>query len=396
MSALSLKSVPAFPLVYDAGDGIILALEALFRYRGRRRSVAWLAGISGDAFKFVYDRGDVFEPLRDRVPVDTATLAAQAVGLKGRWLLDASRPQVIEAVAHSLARGYPVLAPYLAPEVHSAALIVGLDRAAGTFDLQVPRPDPNADAPYVTIPIPDRWDGPVPGPAIWADTPLFLIEGEGSPPDEGVLLREALERAVALAQGGSLPYKPHPGAQEYSVPPLTGRYAFHGRDALDLLQYEVGQVMPNRFAVIWRMDAQLGQLAWDRANAAAFLRQAAEMTPEMTAALTEAARLYEETARLARRAKGAYWDQGLLEVTEAEAALAYLRESSSMVYALPPAATAWEEVTRRLWRLETPWGPAAILVTPDRVAAIQETVDGIVRNERRVGELLGGNVRREA
>jgi len=75
MSRYVVSDVPAFALNYDAGDMAMLALEACLCVLGKGSPAWWLAAVSGDAFKFVYDRGVVFEPMRDRVPLDILTLA---------------------------------------------------------------------------------------------------------------------------------------------------------------------------------------------------------------------------------------------------------------------------------------------------------------------------------
>lgn len=113
MAELSIPGVPAFPRSYDAGGMAMLALEAALKAVGDERPAWWLAGASGDAFKFAYDRGNVFEPLRDRVPADTVTLACAAAGLRGRWLTGASMDEIRGLVRDAVHRGTPVLAPFL-------------------------------------------------------------------------------------------------------------------------------------------------------------------------------------------------------------------------------------------------------------------------------------------
>ncbi len=80
MTTCEIRDVPTFDRNHDAGSMAMLALEAILAAQGERWPAWWLAGMSGDAFKFVYDAGAVFEPLRDRVPLDVLTLACQAAG----------------------------------------------------------------------------------------------------------------------------------------------------------------------------------------------------------------------------------------------------------------------------------------------------------------------------
>ncbi len=86
--SMIIDNVPAFFLNWDAGDMFMLTLESCLRYLGQEVNSWWLAGISGDAFKFVYDKDDVHEPMRDRVSIDTISLATVSVGWKGKWYIN--------------------------------------------------------------------------------------------------------------------------------------------------------------------------------------------------------------------------------------------------------------------------------------------------------------------
>lgn len=394
MSVHAIPEVPAFLRSEDAGGMAMLALEAALRALGEDRPAWWLAGASGDAFKFVYDRGNVFEPLRDRAPVDAVSLACAAAGWRGRWMTGASMGEVRALVQEAVRRGAPVLAPFLGDRwYHGLVLIVGVDDARDAFLLQLARNDPAATADYEVLPIPEGWSGPVPGPAAWADNPIFVIEERTGAPGADTVFRRALALATEVHAGPPLPYANHPGADEYSGPPLAGREALQGQAALEALREDVAETEVAGFGLVWRMDAQLGQLAYDRSNAAAFVDHAAEGLEggPATAALREAARGYRETATLAAELHRAYWDKRWSRESDRQAVRAGLMGSTSFVHGVGALEGDDMEWFRHFVPvMETAWGPAAILDGPRRRAVNTALADRILENERRCVELLGG------
>ncbi len=381
-----IPDVPAFERNDDAAGMAMTALEAALATRGGGRPAWWLAGMSGDAFKFVYDRGAVFEPLRDRVPLDVLTLACRAAGWDGQWRCGLNAAQAAALVQASVQRGCPVITPFLGSKwYHGMVLIVGIDAAKGVYFLRVARERGNG---HETVCIPERWDGPVPGPLAWADTPLFLLQGRLPPPGPDEALRAALGRAVELFEGAPLPYAAHPGAQRYSEPPLAGRAAFQGEAALHALKEEVAAGGIVGFDLIWRIDAQLGQLRYDRGNAARCLRAMAEQH-QASGPLQEAALHYEVTAQCAGQLQAAFWDKRLQQTAELRSLHAAIDGSASLVYAvghLPPGELATLRCMAPV--LETPWGPAAVIDAPQRRGSALELVDRIIEREHLCVALL--------
>jgi len=201
LSRYIVPNVPAFKLNYDAGDMAILALEAVLKALDKPYPNWWLSSVYGETFKFVYDRGDVFEPMRDRVPLDIFGIACAAVGIEGRWIVNKSMKEVKKLVRNSLKQGMPVLAPYLAESYHGMTIITGIDENENLL-LQVGKEDLEKGHEYVAQQIPNKWNGPVPGPIIWADNPIFIIKEIENPPDENKVIKQTLNRAI----------KPHNGS----------------------------------------------------------------------------------------------------------------------------------------------------------------------------------------
>jgi len=389
MTTCEIRDVPTFDRNHDAGSMAMLALEAILAAQGERWPAWWLAGMSGDAFKFVYDAGAVFEPLRDPGSVGCPDARLPGRRWAGHWRLGAQPGEVVDLVRASLQRGCPVITPFLGSRwYHGIVLIVGIDDTARQFLLRIAREDSTSAAGYQTVAIPERWDGPVPGAVAWADTPLFILDGRMSLPSREALLGDALARAADLHAGAPLSYAGHPGAQRYSDPLLSGRAARQGEAALGVLRQDLAEGELRDFALIWRIDAQLGQLHYDRTNAVHFLRAVAG---EHLAGgqLLEVALCYEATARIAARIQAALWDKQLGQTPDLTGVRAGIGASASLVYAvrhLPREDIA--ALSRYISVLQTPWGPAAIVDSPRRRRGVLELVDGIIVNERRCVAML--------
>ena len=375
--------VPSFTRDHDAGSMAMLALEAALAVQGENRPAWWLAGISGDAFKFVYDPAAVFEPLRDRNPVDVLTIACRAAGWDGHWSIGAQASAAEIAVRESVRKGRPVLAPFLGEAwYHGVVLVVGIDEGERRFHLQIARTDHAFGRDYETIAIPRSWDGPVPGDIAWADAPLFILDDRTLTPSQEQVVGEALTRAISLHAGTSQPYADHPGARRYSAVPLAGRAAGQGEAALLALRDDIVRNEIVRWDLIWRVDAQLGQLHYDRCNAARFLRWVADGHRAGTP-LLEAANGYAATAAHAKRLQGAYWDKGWLEIADRRVIQAGIDRSPSLVYAVGGLPLHEVVLLQRVMPvMDTPWGPAAIAGGHRRRQALVDLVDQIIERER--------------
>ena len=389
MTVEVIADVPSFARDYDAGSMAMAALEVALAVRGEDRPAWWLAGVSGDAFKFVYDPAPVFEPLRDRNPLDVLTIAGRAAGWDGRWSIGTQVPAAEIAVREAVRKGAPVLAPFLGEAwYHGVVLVVGIDDTERRFHLQIARTDRAAARGYETVAIPRSWNGPVPGDVAWADAPLFVLDGRTTIPPPQQVGDDALARAIGLHAGAPLPYADHPGARCYSAVPLAGRAAAQGEAALLALRDDIARSESVGWDLIWRIDAQLGQLHYDRGNAARFLRWLAD-GHRAALPLLEAADGYAVTAAFAKRLQGAYWDKGWSDIADRRAVAEGIDRSASLVHAvggLPPHEIA--ALQRVVTVLETPWGPAAIVDDHRRRQALVDLVDRIIAQERACIERL--------
>lgn len=384
-----ITGVPSFARDDDAGSMAVVALEAALAVQGENRPAWWLAGVSGDAFKFVYDPAPVFEPLRDRNPLDVLTIAARAAGWVGRWSIGTHVPAAEIAVRAAVRKGTPVLAPFLGEAwYHGVVLVVGIDDAARRFHLQIARMDQAAARGYETVAIPPGWSGPVPGDIAWADAPLFVLDGRTTTPLQRQVGDDALARAIDLHAGAPLPYADHPGARCYSAVPLAGRAAAQGEAALLALRDDIAGSETVGWDLIWRIDAQLGQLHYDRGNAARFLRWLADRH-RAGLSLLEAADGYAVTAAFAKRLQGAYWDKQWRDIADRRVVAAGIDRGASLVHAVGGLPAHEIAALRRVVPvLDTPWGPAAIVGDHRRRQALVDLVDQIIARERACIESL--------
>ncbi|MFW9973021.1 MAG: hypothetical protein ACFFDF_22740 [Candidatus Odinarchaeota archaeon] len=382
------QNVPIFHLNWDAGDMLILALESCLKYLGQEIESWWLAGISGDAFKLVYDKDDVRETMRDRVPTDIVSIACSICGWEGKWYFDEPLETTKSRIKDSLEKGYPIITSNLGSQwYHGANIIVGINENTNHFFLQIGREDLSKSYEYEKISIPKNWDGPVPGPIIWADNPIFIFEKKIQPPYTEELLIESIERAINLYTRKSLPYKDHIGAQRYSTPSLKGKRVYLGLYAFNELRDEIknSEII---WPVIWSITTQCGQLLYDRSNASKYLQEVSKKDPEYLLP-TQIAEYYNEIARASQLLKQSYWDERLSELTKIEDLVKELKQGNSFVYKIPHMKKNFINQLRRfLPIMETLWGAAIILDNPKRRIYNLELVDLIIKKEKICLDLL--------
>ncbi|MFX1574941.1 MAG: hypothetical protein ACFFB0_19565 [Promethearchaeota archaeon] len=383
-----IENVPAFFLNWDAGDMFILALESCLRYLGQETNSWWLAGISGDAFKFVYDKEDVREPMRDRVPIDTISIACTSIGWEGKWYINEKIERSKELIMNSLEQGYPIITSNLGSQwYHGANIITGLNEDTDEIFLQIGRENLLDSIQYETISIPEKWDGPVPGPIIWADNPLFLFEKKLKQPEEESLVFESITRAVNLYRGDSLLYKSHPGAQKYSTSSLEGKSVKQGLAALVNLKEEIEQ-SEITWPVIWSVTTQVGQLSYDRSNAGRYLEETAKKHSQYSE-LETISKIYYETTHVANLIKQSYWDKRWNKTNNIEKLVEYISNSKSFVYDVSNLkAEILDHIRNRFPVIDTLWGPAVKLDSSERRIYNSNLINMILNNEKRSVEFL--------
>jgi hypothetical protein len=179
------------------------------------------------------------------------------------------------------------------------------------------------------------------------------------PPDEATQRRTALRAALDSLDADPLPYPDHPDAQAEADVPLADRTAPQGLAALAALAADLADAPLDDFATIWRLDAQLGQLAWDRSLAVLYLQ-----TWEGAAPATLIAQ-YRTIAHTARTLLSRSWEQRSARMDCLDDLKLFISGTAAYVYALPddPKLQAVDDLGQRL---TTPWGPALIVDTPQR------------------------------
>ena len=383
-----ISKVSSFHLNWDAGDMYMNALESCLKFIGQECAYWWLAGVSGDAFKFIYDKDDVREPMRDRVPIDTVSLACSAMGWRGIWCVDEKIEIVINHIKESLKQNIPVLTTNLVHKwYHGANIITGIDDKDKKFFLQIGREDVLKPYSYEKIPIPESWDGPIPGPITWANNPIFLLKEIVNVPGEEKIISKSLTQAVELQNIKSLPYKDHPGAQKYSTPLLTGKTARCGRSAFKELKDEIMHSVIT-WPVIWRITTQCGQLSYDRSNAAKFLKTFASKYPQYSN-LDKISDLFNETMNNANTLKKSYWDDRLNHINNPETFLKEMYGSYSFVYNISSLeGDKLKQFRKILPVMETLWGPAVILDSSTRRMYNLKLINAIINAENHCFKLL--------
>lgn len=362
----SIAQVPVFKHEPDSGNLAFLAAQAALSTLGLPQSMVRLAGGSGDVFKFSYDNAPVYEPLRDYRRVDTLARAFAGAGLRAEWVPEATLDHVRGQVEAHAAIGQPVLATGLpGVEPGEFVLLTGYDEESDTLSYRRAAPAPAAHAPYEALALAEepRWDGPITGAPHWADFPLLVVRGPlYDPPDEHAQRRAALALALETLHADPGAYPPHPGAQARAEVPLAGRQVRHGLAALELLTEDVAEADLSAPATLWRLEAMLRQLAWDRALAVLYLEGWEHDAPPALMAR------YRTVAHTARTLLTRAWEQRTLKARTAEEVRALVESTAALLYALPDDAALQDRLRQagpgRV--LTTARGPALLVDSPNR------------------------------
>ncbi len=359
-----IPGVPVYQHEPDSGNLAFLAAQAALSAIGVTRSVAQLAGASGDAFKFVYDNAPIREPLRDLRPVDTLARAFAACGLHAEWVPEATLDHVRGQVEAQAAVGRPVLTSGLPNQGTACILLVGYDEVSDTLAYRAAASRPTPNAPYATLPLDEgvHWDGPLTGPPHWADFPLLVIRGPlYDPPDEQAQRRAALQAALEALTGDPIPYPAHPGAARHAALPLAGRAARQGLAALTLLAADLTESDLSDGATLWRMDAQLRQLAWDRNLAVLYLESWAGGAPADLIAR------YRTIAHTARTLLSRLWERRSATMYSPDELRTFIAGSAACVYALPDDPKIQADLVHH--------GPGQVVTLPRGAALIIQTAE---------------------
>lgn len=386
------ERVPAFKAEPASGHHGFLALQAALSTVKAARSLAYLAGSSGDAFKFVYDRAPVREPLRDLRPWDSLALAAVACGLRAEWVPGATLDHVRGQVEAHAKIGQPVLTSGLPGNLAGGfCLLVGYDEASDTLSVRDPASDPEAAGPFRELPLHAEmaWDGPRTGAPHWIDYPLLVLRGPlYDPPDEAALRRDALQRALAVLEGDPLPYPDHPGALALAGVPLAGRAALQGPAGLEALAADLAESDLADPAVRWRLDAQLGQLAWDRHLAVLYLETWGGSAPGDLIAH------YRTLAHTARTLLSRNAEQRSAAMHDPDDLTRFIEGTAAYCYALPDRPRLIEAARGLGHVLATPGGPVVLVDSPKRRESAAGLAARLAGSERAGRDLLAAALAR--
>jgi hypothetical protein len=366
LKANRIEDIKPFPLNHDSGSMVLHALQNAVSAYGFNVSYQQVAGMSGAVFKFVYDGSESYEPLRDVYPVDVLTTAAKGLGFKeARWETGKPIDTIKGLVKAEIDEGHPVLVPFITSEpYHGFFIITGYDFEKDTFLLQGAWP---GKKDYAEVPIPEEWDGPTASPAGWATNPVFIIG-----PNSGGGVRRlradkrTVELGISLMKGGTLDYGSHPGEHRYMVGEGQRR-ASYGLPAYDVLSSDIenepfvievdGEERFN-FGLIWRIDAQIGQLEHDRYQGGLFLRQLSGGVPNTrTEDVNEIVLGFQNASRDAKDFRTIFWDAVPSTLADAQAIADYVGSSSSMVFRIwGPQKLRQDVEAMGFGTYSTPWG----------------------------------------
>jgi hypothetical protein len=260
--------------------------------------------------------------------------------------------------------------------VHGYSVAVDYHPAGSRLSLQTDK--------IQQVSLPETWWGAVPGPVAWAACPAFVVDaGRPAGWSRDARLYRALARAEALIAGGTLAYRDCEGARPYARVPLAGRQAAYGLPAYDRLAADVsGSELLGDFSLIWRLDAQLGQLHHHRDAAAAYLHTVPHpIAPEADATALEVA---ERAEALAAR----FWYKPTRSLSSAADVMAAAASAGAMVFPLGLPEAELARLAERMPVCKTAWGPVAIVDSAPRRRDALALVKQMRESDARLGRLL--------
>lgn len=389
-----LEAVEPFEIDYDSGNMAIHALASCLKATGTVRGYYTLVGLSRSAFKFVYDSTEAYEPLRDLYPVDVLYQAARNSGYPDcRWETNKSIDVVKSLIKQEIDSGRPVMAPFLKDDAyHGFFIIVGYDYDRDFLYLQGAL---GPDSAYVTVPIPEYWDGPTASPEGWASNPVFVLgEAVEELDRRGAAERKSVRMGIHLLRGGTLEYGTQPGEGRYMAKPGPHE-AVYGLPAYDLLSRDVENASiivgggkneggAVNFGFLWRVDSQVGQLWHDRYHGAKYMRGLARyLRFEQRMILSEISENYEKTAIDALNLRRMFWNPVPDSLAEVDDVITYMEKDGAIVYWVGQIEDVIPDlVSRGLEIHDTPWGPIIVLDSPAKRLKAKLLVKSMASREK--------------
>lgn len=380
--------VGAFVAEDGAMDDGVHALHSLLRFKGRSTTYAALKAISGDGFKFIYDKADVSEAMRDLTPTDFIRDGLAFFGLTGSWQTGYTLDELGPILKGAIEAGNPVLTSNLADSSLGYQLIVGFQE--GTPPSVAVRAARNAEevggsspsARWMTLD--NEWDGPVSSRARWALNPIFVIDSEGSAkaPKHSIQLQHALAAGLRVFESFEVAYATSGFDEAYANEPTAGRSASSGLEAWAALADDVRD-RPDLadFAFIWKVDTVGSRLRHDRSALAEFFEShikrekgdRAKVLKSLSETLVDIARRAEELRTLV-------WNQATSHVQTPEDFQQLMASTRSIAYPVPEHRGFPErlrEVGYEDRMHQTSWGKAIVMGDDVRWRHVARSVDDL-------------------
>jgi hypothetical protein len=376
----------------------IHAIRACLEAMGSSYTYANLAGVSGSAFKFVYDTTGTYEPLRDLFPVNVLQTAAEQLGFAdAHWSKDRSRDYVMGVIKREIDAGRPLIAPDLRAGKYSGmCVIVGYNIETSHVLVQ----GAFRRAGYDSVPLAEAWDGPTAGPEGWASNPVFVFGRTriGTGDARAGRSKPVVAAAIEIMKGGDLEYGEHPGEALY-LGEARPNAAAYGLKAFDLLSHDMADrpLVTVRdgephldLGFLWRIDSQVGQLQNDRFHAYSYLRQLrSSVQPRHYLLLEELYEGVRATSQDASDLRQLFWQAVPADVTTAEGALAYARENPAIVIDVTHRAGVADELKSMGETVfDTPWGSVIVDDTPEKRMNARLLVRALISRERNSVRML--------
>ncbi len=268
-----------------AGAMAMHALTSALNSMGVKKDRSYVSGVSGYAFRVVYDRELINEPLRDLYGADYFSNACKAFGVKGKWINNLDLATFKGIVQKSIDENLPLITSYILPDNPKGFSVIsgydfyhysvlGLPAGPGKLFLQGARDveDKPGQITYTAIAIPDNWNGPVMSDERWADKPLFVFSGKPEQLNEKQVVVEALKMIVNLVKKNNVSYGYHPSAQTLATPSLDSRQACGGMKALEMFKEDLEKFKPKKdYIYLDKYRFTVEQLSSAREDASVFL-----------------------------------------------------------------------------------------------------------------------------
>lgn len=391
--------VGAFVSEEGATDNGAHALHKLLEFKGHTLPYSAVKALSGDGFKFVYDKAAVFEALRDLTPNDFIRDCLQFFGLSGTWHTGYGLAEVEPLLNAAFAAGNPIITSNLANTSLGYQLIVGFQkgspssvavRAARTAE------EMTGDEPPARWMAFDReWDGPVTSRARWDLNPIFVIDSDRgiSTPKPAEQLKQAVDAGLKSFEPFEIAYATSGFDEAYATEPTAGRYASNGLEAWSAFAEDI-QERPDLadFAFTWKADTLTARLRHDRAALAEFFAAHAKHEKgDRKKLLGTLSEVLESIAAGANTLRKLVWNQDTFQVQTPEDFQQLMATTRSLAYPVPEHR-GFPELLREVGyedRMhDTSWGQAIFMDDEVRWQHVARAVDELANQEADVENFL--------